>query len=417
MDGLRGTGDLVLRDTSPAATEQAGRLLRLALPGVALIAVTFGLARYGYGLLLPEMQSDLGISSHTAGLIASGAYASYLVTNIAVIWLTVHLGPRWPIGLAAGLAAAGMAVVATAQTPAGAAVGVVVAGAAAGFALPPYADIVDQEAPPSRRALAWSTISSGTGWGVAVAGPVAVGFGDSWRFAWLTFVVLTVAAGIIATALAPAKVRHEGRPRVPQLSWTWFVCPKSRPLLLSSVLIGAGSAVWWTFSVEALRTAGLSGGQARLAYAVCGVAAIIASWSGSVVDRIGLRNSYLTACALLAAALGLIALGASRFALVLLAAVLFGAFYSAVVASQGIWSASVFARRPSAGLAAVNTALTLGTITGPALGGTAIHAIGHTRTLLTAAAVVGVAVFFCPPSARRREVLAAHRCRATPVRD
>jgi predicted MFS family arabinose efflux permease len=363
------------------------------------------------------MQSDLGITSHTAGLIASGAYASYLVTNIAVIWLTVHLGPRWPIGLAAALAAAGMTVVATAQTPTGAAVGVIVAGAAAGFALPPYADIVDQEAPPSRRMLAWSAISSGTGWGVAVAGPVAVGFGDNWRFAWLTFVVLTVVAGIVATALAPGKVRHEGRPRLPQLSWTWFVCPKSRPLLLSSVLVGAGSAVWWTFSVEALRAAGLSAGQARFAYAVCGVAAIIASWSGSVVNRIGLRNSYLASCGLLAAALAIVALGTSQFVLVLLAAVLFGACYSAVVASQGIWSAQVFARRPSAGLAAISTALTLGTIAGPALAGTAVHAIGYPRTLLTAAALAAIAIFFCPPSAHRRKVLAKHQCRAAPVRD
>jgi predicted MFS family arabinose efflux permease len=389
----------------------------LALPGAALIAVTFGLARYGYGLLLPEMQTDLGITSHTAGLIASGAYASYLVTNISVIWLTVRLGPRWPIGLAAALAAVGMTVVAAAQTPTSAAVGVIVAGAAAGFALPPYADIVEQKAPSSRRALAWSTISSGTGWGVAVAGPVAVGFGDQWRFAWLTFVVLAVAAGIIATVLAPAKVRHEGRARLPQLSWTWFVCPKSRPLLLSAVLIGAGSAVWWTFSVEALRAAGLSAGQARFAYALCGVAAIIASWSGSVVNRIGLRNSYLAACALLAAALALIALGTDQFALVLLAAVLFGSSYNAVVAGQGLWSAEVFAQRPSAGLAAVSTALTLGTITGPALAGSAIHTIGYTRTLLTAAVLVGVATFFCPPSARRRQILANHHCRAAPVRD
>jgi predicted MFS family arabinose efflux permease len=391
--------------------------LRLVLPGVAMIAVTFGLARYGYGLLLPEMQADLGISSHAAGLIASGAYASYLGTNIAVIWMTVHLGSRWPIALAAALAAAGMTVVATARTPAVAAVGVIVAGAAAGPAFPPYADIVDHEAPPRRRALAWSTISSGTGWGVAVAGPVAVGFGENWRFAWLAFVVLAIAAGIVATASAPAKVRHEGRPRLPQLSWTWFVCPKSRPLLLSSALIGAGSAVWWTFSVEALRAAGLSAGQARFAYALCGAASILASWSGSVVNRVGLRNSYLGACALLTVALALVALGTGRFVVVLLAAVLFGASYSAVVASQGIWSAQVFASRPSAGLAAVNTALTLGTITGPTVAGLAIHSAGYPRTLLTAATLAGVAVFFCPPSARRRAALAAHRCRATPVRD
>ena len=49
---------------------------RTVLPGAAMIAVSFGLARYGYGLLLPEMQAELSISPSAAGLIASGTYAS-----------------------------------------------------------------------------------------------------------------------------------------------------------------------------------------------------------------------------------------------------------------------------------------------------------------------------------------------------
>lgn len=32
-------------------------MYRTVLPGAAMIAVSFGLARYGYGLLLPEMQA------------------------------------------------------------------------------------------------------------------------------------------------------------------------------------------------------------------------------------------------------------------------------------------------------------------------------------------------------------------------
>lgn len=112
---------------------------------------------YGYGLLLPQTQADLGITSRSAGLIASAAYASYLVANVGVVWLTVRWGQRLPIALASVLAVSGMAAAATASTPLGAAV-----GAAAGLALPPYADIVAQHVPAARRrALAWSTISYG----------------------------------------------------------------------------------------------------------------------------------------------------------------------------------------------------------------------------------------------------------------
>ena len=40
--------------------------LSLAVPGAAMIAVTFGLARYGYGLLLPDA-AELGVDSQAAG--------------------------------------------------------------------------------------------------------------------------------------------------------------------------------------------------------------------------------------------------------------------------------------------------------------------------------------------------------------
>ena len=94
----------------------------------------------------------------------------------------------------------------------GLAAGVLVAGAAAGLAFPPYADLVARTVAPQRRPVAWSAISSGTGWGVAVAGPVAIVFGDRWRAAWLAFAALAVVAGVSPSApRRPAAAGH--RPR------------------------------------------------------------------------------------------------------------------------------------------------------------------------------------------------------------
>jgi predicted MFS family arabinose efflux permease len=369
---------------------------RTVLPGAAMIAVTFGLARYGYGLLLPEMQSDLGMSANTAGLISSAAYVSYLAANFLVVWLTVRLGPRWSVGVAAGLAAVGMAVAGTAENTVMLAIGVLVAGAAAGLAFPPYADIVDHQVPEERRALAWSTISSGTGWGVAIAGPIAIVAGQSWRLAWLVFVAVAIGVGVLAVLRSPARgaITH----RSVQLNWSWFVCPRSGPLLGSAVLIGLGGSVWWAFSVDALREAGVAATPARIVYAVCGAASILASLSGKVFDRLGLRAGYLVCVVLLAVALVLLGTATTHLPLVLLAAVLFGTSYNAVVAAQGLWSARVFAERPSAGLAAVNTALTIGTIVGPAAAGALIDWAGY-PTALVAAAVCALLALACgPPS-------------------
>ena len=49
------------------------RTARITLPGIALVATTFGLARYGYGLLVPEMRRSFGLDATTVGLLASGA--------------------------------------------------------------------------------------------------------------------------------------------------------------------------------------------------------------------------------------------------------------------------------------------------------------------------------------------------------
>lgn len=400
--------------TETRTTPRTVTTAAVVVPGTAMIAVTFGLARYGYGLLLPEMKADLGIGPSIAGLISSLGYLSYLVANAAVVPLASRLGARVAVAGAAASAVFGMAVIAVADSAWAVATGVLVAGTAAGMAFPPYADIVDRHVEAPRRAVVWSTISSGTGWGVVLAGPVAILAGDQWRVAWAAFVVIAVVAGIGATRLAPP--RDDVTLRRPQLSPSWFFCPRSQPLLLSAVLVGAGSSVWWVFSVDALQHAGTAATAARAVYAVCGAAMLLGSVSGFAFDRLGLRPSYLGSTLLLGISLGLLGAATADLAAALVAATLFGACYAAVIAAHGVWSAQVFEEHPAAGLAAVSTALTLGTLAGPAAAGVIIEHSGHALALASAAVISGAALPFCPPSARRRAALANHDCAATPVR-
>jgi predicted MFS family arabinose efflux permease len=386
----------------------------VVVPGTAMIAVTFGLARYGYGLLLPDMKSDIGIGPSTAGLISSLGYLAYLVANAAVVPVASRHGARAAVVGAAASAALGMAVVAVAASAWAVAIGVLVAGAAAGMAFPPYADIVDRHVDAPRRAVVWSTISSGTGWGVVLAGPVAILAGDQWRVAWGSFVVIAAVVGVAATKLAPP--RDDAPLRRPQLSPSWFFCPRSRPLLLSAVLVGAGSSVWWVFSVDAMQHAGMAATPARVVYGVCGAAMLLGSVSGFAFERLGLRPSYLGSTLLLCVSLALLAAAMADPVVALVAAALFGAFYAAVIAAHGVWSARVFEDHPAAGLAAVSTALTLGTLMGALVAGVVIDHSGHPLALVGAAAISGAALPFCPPSARRRAALAEHDCAAAPVR-
>jgi predicted MFS family arabinose efflux permease len=84
---------------------------------------------------------------------------------------------------------------------------------------------------------------------------------------------------------------------------------------------------------------------------------------------------------------------------------LFGVSHNAVIAVHGMWNADVFSERPSAGLAAVSTALTLGTLIGPAAGGRLIEAFGNGPALLAAAAVTALALLLAH---RLRERVRGH---------
>ena len=108
--------------------------MRLILSSMGLIAATYGLARFGYGLFLPQFQQAFDLDGATAGMIQAGSFLSYCVAAVIAA-----LGAKWPrllVVCAGASASAGALTVATAPSPAVLGIGVVVAGTGAGFATP-----------------------------------------------------------------------------------------------------------------------------------------------------------------------------------------------------------------------------------------------------------------------------------------
>ena len=154
---------------------------RVVSAGAASVAVSFGLARYGYGLLLPDLRAALDLDSAALGLIGSGSFAAYLLATVAAGDLAARVGARGLVVAGGALAVAGMLVVAAARSAPALGAGILVAGAASGLVFPPFADAVEQRVAPQGRARSLAVISSGTGWGVLVSVPIALVAGASWR--------------------------------------------------------------------------------------------------------------------------------------------------------------------------------------------------------------------------------------------
>ena len=370
---------------------------RVVSAGIASVGVGFGFARYGYGLLLPDLRAAFALSSAALGAIATGSYAGYLLATAASPVLAVRLGTRGTVALGLALAAAGMALIAAAASPALLAVGVLVAGASSGLVWAPFSDTVVRDLPRRVQDRAQAAISSGTGWGVALAVPIALVAGASWRTAWAAFAVLALIALVWALRVLPGRMSAAAAQGLPPLRPSWFVCPRSGPLLIGALLIGLGASAYWTFAVDhVVEAGGASPGAARLLLAVVGVASILGSFAADLVRLAGGRAGLLLAAWGLSASLLLAGLAPGSWAAVLVSALLFGAAYNLVIAILVIWGALVFADRPSAGLAGIAFLMGIGMLAGPVAGGALAGPLGMDGVFALAAGVIALAGVFAP---------------------
>jgi MFS family permease len=154
--------------------------LRLAGAGAGVVGVTYGMARYGYGLLLPAIRDDYRLGPGSLGAIGTGSYGTYLLATTLTGALAARVGPRRTATAAATIAAVGMLVAGLARSAGLFAAGLLFAGAGAGLAFAPFSDAA-RDLPAVARGRVLSVINCSTGFGVALAAPIAARPGWSSR--------------------------------------------------------------------------------------------------------------------------------------------------------------------------------------------------------------------------------------------
>jgi predicted MFS family arabinose efflux permease len=294
-------------------------------------------------------------------------------------------------------AVAGMTLAGLSTGPGLLVAGVLVAGISAAFALPPFIDAAQAYVAPERRAGTLASISSGTGWGVALAAPIAIALGSGWREAWLAF----AAVGVLATAWAVRVLPRGGRGgeacALPRLRFRWLVCPRSGPLLAGALLVGLGASLYWTFAVDFLVTGGaLDASGGRLFLVLVGIASVLGAGAGKLAERLGARTAFALTSWALGLSLALLALAPGAPALAVVSGVLFGSTYNVIVALQCLWSVQVFADRPGTGVAAVMFILGGGLLIGPLAAGPLTDVTGMQAVFAGAAVLLALTALLAP---------------------
>ncbi|WP_413316719.1 MFS transporter [Agrococcus sp. 1P02AA] len=356
--------------------------------GMALIAATYGLARFGYGLFLPQLSAAFTLSPAVAGLVQAGSFLSYCCA--AALAAGIARRPRWGVAAAGASAAAGAAGIALAQSPLALAASVILAGAGAGFASPALVALVQRASAAEHEERAQTTVNAGTGVGIVAAALLLVLAGEQWRAAWGAVALLATAAAVAVLLADRRSVAAPPAEREPREG------ARLRPLvapIIAALLAGASSAAIWTFGSTLLTDAAPLGPSTPvLAWAILGASGAAGAWAARLVQAWSLRAAWATTSLTMVAAtlaLGLVPglaphAGALAGAATLLGAAAFGAGYTALSGVLIVWATRLDPARAAQGTVVLFVALAVGQSSGAA-------AIGALLEPLTAAAAFAVA--------------------------
>lgn len=358
------------------------RMSKLVFPGITMIAVTYGLARFSYGLLLPNISHDLAMSPSISGIISSLFYLSYCFAIVLSIVLTVDKGPRVIVLIAGALAIMGLIIMGVSPNVWVLGFGVLLAGASTGFASPPYGTAITLWIEGEKQGSANTWINSGTSIGLVLSGIGSIFLALSWRFTYLIYAFI----GLIAL-MWNAKVL----PRTDDSPHVTFKMGKlsikgvkgATPLIISSTTLGISTAVFWTFAIDFIKSTGnYSGWQLPLFWMILGVFGLLGGFSGTLIKQFGLSLAYKWGCLIISAASFLLAWHPEQWSVSYLSAALFGISYIFITGLLMVWGIKVFMTNASLGIGTPFLLLAVGQVIGSLFAGVIIDLVGFAPTFV-----------------------------------
>jgi len=359
------------------------RIVWLALALSLGAAVSLGVTRFAYGLLLPPMRADLGWSYALAGGMNTANALGYLLGALATPRLMKRHGPASLLLGGSLLASVFMGLSGFFTDVAPLLAQRLLAGVASAFVFIAGGLMSARLAAlqPQRGGFLLGLYYGGTGFGIVLSAglvPAVLQAAHAqlhgWAWAWWA---LALACLLGTTILAwPARVLlHQSSPgpnahALPPDSGRRFVWRDFSFALVGYGLFGVGYIGYMTFVIALLREQGVGGASITLFYSLLGLAVVLSSrlWAG-LLDR----YKGGQALAILNALLGLATLLPAITALwpvVLASGLLFGGVFLSVVAST---TALVRHNLPQSawaeGISAFTVVFAAGQIVGPIMVG------------------------------------------------
>jgi predicted MFS family arabinose efflux permease len=383
---------------------------RRALPTLAVAgalalgpAVSLGLARFSYALLLPPMRADLGWSYLVGGAMNTVNAAGYLAGALLAPAALHRFGARSVFlggGAATVVALLGHGVV-LGDAPLFALRLCTGIGSAATFisggllaARLVGAPATDSRLRAAHAGLVLGIYYGGTGLGIVASALLVPGLAGrvvahAWQGAWIGLAGLALVATTIAAAATRDLREPPATPDAPGTTPHRFAWRPFAPALLAYLLFGLGYIGYMTFVVTLLREQQLAGELVVAFFAVLGLAVVASSWIwAGVLQRSRGGGALAGLNALLALATLLPVLSAEPLAVFASGLLFGGVFLSVVAATTSLVRHNLAQAAWPGGIAAFTIVFAAGQIVGPSGVGYIADRFGGLRAGLACSAAV-----------------------------
>lgn len=414
---------------SAAPTDEGGwsadSPLVLALVLSLAAAVSLGITRFAYGLLLPPMRQDLNWSYALAGGMNTANAVGYLLGALSAPWLMRVRGTAQLLVGGSVLAAFFMAASGFFLHAAPLLLQRFLAGIPSAWVFVAAGVLAARLGTwhPQRSGLLLGIVYGGVGWGIVLSAwavpavlQLHASHAHAWTWAWWWLALACLLAALVLIWPARWFIRQEAQAQQQRVhppsaakvdlvahSESGAGAPAASPVAVSALVplhrlgfalagyacFGIGYIGYMTFVIALLRDRGTNAGSLTLFYALLGLAVVASSriWAG-LLDKakaggaLALLNGLLGMAVLLPAVF-------KAWELMLLSGVLFGAVFLSVVAST---TALVRHNLPAvqwpAGISAFTIVFALGQIVGPTMVGWIADGSGNLELGLLISALV-----------------------------
>jgi predicted MFS family arabinose efflux permease len=307
-------------------------------------ALSLGVTRFAYALLLPAMRDDLGWSYALSGAMNTANAAGYMVGATMMPWLMRKRDAVWPFVWGGLLACLFMAASGFFRNADGLLVQRFLAGFASAWVFVAGGVLAARLAQQNPQQSGWllGLYYGGTGWGIVASAllvPWVMPAAHDWPQAWWW---LAAACAVALALMAPAArainagasaQTHQAQDTQHNDAQWHHLRPRMMWVLMGYGCFGMGYIGYMTFVIALLRQQGVSQDVRTLFYVLLGVGVVLSArlWA-RLLDRHRDGKALAQLNALLGIATLLAALTTS-VPLLILSGALFGSVFLSVVAS------------------------------------------------------------------------------------